>query len=174
MEHTNHRVLYKKIGNQLAHFFRGGGGSACICFFSFTLSCESQKTWNIGVLLAHRLRRWSNSKPTLAQRLMFAGNCYPVPTLMSREITLFHWIPKYNKSVFHLTVKYHQCCQTAFSLYTNLSSCRRNPFHLCQFFPQLLTAKSLPFIIHIIDESQQPANRVVFISYPSVLTPTRV
>ena len=28
---------------------------------------------NVGVLLAHRLRRWVNSKPTLTQRLMFAG-----------------------------------------------------------------------------------------------------
>ena len=28
---------------------------------------------NAGLLLAHRLRRWPNSKPTLAQRLMFAG-----------------------------------------------------------------------------------------------------
>ena len=28
---------------------------------------------NVGLLLAHRLRRWPNSKPTLAQRLMFAG-----------------------------------------------------------------------------------------------------
>ena len=27
---------------------------------------------NIGLLLAHRLRRWPNSKPALAQRLMFA------------------------------------------------------------------------------------------------------
>ena len=25
---------------------------------------------NVGLLLAHRLRRWPNSKPTLAQRLM--------------------------------------------------------------------------------------------------------
>ena len=28
---------------------------------------------NVGLLLAHRLRRWPNSKPTLAQRLTFAG-----------------------------------------------------------------------------------------------------
>ena len=28
---------------------------------------------NVGLLLAHRLRRWPNSKPTLGQRLMFGG-----------------------------------------------------------------------------------------------------
>ena len=31
---------------------------------------------NVGLLLAHRLRRWANSKPTLGQRLMFAGMAY--------------------------------------------------------------------------------------------------
>ena len=29
---------------------------------------------NVGLLLAHRLRRWPNSQPTLGQRLIFAGN----------------------------------------------------------------------------------------------------
>ena len=28
---------------------------------------------NVGLLLAHRLRRWPNSKPALDQRLVFAG-----------------------------------------------------------------------------------------------------
>ena len=28
---------------------------------------------NVGLLLVHRLRRWPNSKPTLGQRLIFAG-----------------------------------------------------------------------------------------------------
>ena len=28
---------------------------------------------NIGLLLIHRLRRWPNGKPTLGQRLKFAG-----------------------------------------------------------------------------------------------------
>ena len=28
---------------------------------------------SVGLLLVHRIRRWPNSKPTLAQRLMFAG-----------------------------------------------------------------------------------------------------
>ena len=32
-----------------------------------------QQTWYIGLLLAHCLRRWPNSKPTLGQRLIFAG-----------------------------------------------------------------------------------------------------
>ena len=34
----------------------------------------NMRRWlNVGLLLAHRLRRWPNSKPTLGQRLMFAG-----------------------------------------------------------------------------------------------------
>ena len=34
----------------------------------------NMRRWpNVGFLLAHRLRRWPNRKPTLAQRLMFAG-----------------------------------------------------------------------------------------------------
>ena len=31
---------------------------------------------NVGLLLAHRLRRWPNSKPALVQPLMFAGGTY--------------------------------------------------------------------------------------------------
>ena len=30
---------------------------------------------SVALLLAHSLRRWPNSEPTLAQRLMFAGMC---------------------------------------------------------------------------------------------------
>ena len=30
---------------------------------------------NAGLLFAHRLRRWSNTKPMLGQCLMFAGSC---------------------------------------------------------------------------------------------------
>ena len=34
----------------------------------------NMRRWpNVGSLLAHRPRRWSNSKSTMAQRLMFAG-----------------------------------------------------------------------------------------------------
>ena len=34
----------------------------------------NMRRWtNVGLLLAHRLRRWPNSKPMLGQRLMFAG-----------------------------------------------------------------------------------------------------
>ena len=34
----------------------------------------NMRRWpNVGLPLAHRLRRWLNSKPTLGQRLMFAG-----------------------------------------------------------------------------------------------------
>ena len=28
---------------------------------------------NVGLLLAHRQRRWTSSKPTLGQRILFAG-----------------------------------------------------------------------------------------------------
>ena len=35
---------------------------------------SNMRRWsNVGLLLAHRLRRLPNSKPTLDQRLMFAG-----------------------------------------------------------------------------------------------------
>ena len=34
----------------------------------------NMRRWpNVGLLLAHRLRSWPNSKPALSQRLMFAG-----------------------------------------------------------------------------------------------------
>ena len=38
----------------------------------------NMRCWlNAGLLLAHRLRRWTNSKPTLGQRLIFAGYTRP-------------------------------------------------------------------------------------------------
>ena len=34
----------------------------------------NMRRWpTVGLLLTHRLRRWPNGKPTLGQRLMFAG-----------------------------------------------------------------------------------------------------
>ena len=42
----------------------------CIC-----ADPENMRRWpNVGLLLAHRLRGWPNNKPTLAERLTFAGN----------------------------------------------------------------------------------------------------
>ena len=34
---------------------------------------DSQRRPDVGLMLAHRLRRWTNIKPTLGQRLVFAG-----------------------------------------------------------------------------------------------------
>ena len=31
---------------------------------------------NVGLMLVQRRKRWANIKPTLAQRLMFAGVCF--------------------------------------------------------------------------------------------------
>ena len=39
---------------------------------------------NAGLLLAHRLQRWPNSKPTLTQRLIFAG-VFPVTPAVHME-----------------------------------------------------------------------------------------
>ena len=37
----------------------------------------NMRRWhNVCLLLAHRLRRWPNSKPALGQRLMFAAQGY--------------------------------------------------------------------------------------------------
>ena len=34
----------------------------------------NRRLWpNVGIMLAHRLRRWSNIMPTVGQRLVFAG-----------------------------------------------------------------------------------------------------
>ena len=33
---------------------------------------------NVGLMLVHRLRRWANIKPTLGQRLVFAGSANSV------------------------------------------------------------------------------------------------
>ena len=42
---------------------------------STALNPANMRRWpNVGLPLAHRLRRLPNSKPTLGQRLMFAGN----------------------------------------------------------------------------------------------------
>ena len=38
-----------------------------------SLSSKQLVQPNVGLLLGHHLRRWTNSKPTLNQRLMFAG-----------------------------------------------------------------------------------------------------
>ena len=41
----------------------------------FDKSPANMRRWpNVGLLLAHRLRRWPYSKPTLGQRVMFAGS----------------------------------------------------------------------------------------------------
>ena len=35
---------------------------------------DKHETWrNVGLVLAHRRRRWANTKPTLRQRFVFAG-----------------------------------------------------------------------------------------------------
>ena len=42
------------------------------CFLD--LHPANTRRWtNVGLMLAHRLRRWANIKPTLIQRLVFAG-----------------------------------------------------------------------------------------------------
>ena len=40
---------------------------------------------NVGLLFAHRLRRWLNSKPRLGQRLIFAGYAVNVCNFFSQE-----------------------------------------------------------------------------------------
>ena len=40
---------------------------------SINFSANMRRGANVGLLLGQRRRRWAGSKPTLAQRLMFAG-----------------------------------------------------------------------------------------------------
>ena len=46
-----------------AHKFRERGGEPA----------STRRCPNVGLMLAHRLRRWTNISPTLGQRLVFAG-----------------------------------------------------------------------------------------------------
>ena len=50
---------------------------------------------NFGLLLAHRLRRWPNSKTTLGPRLMFAGNSWngKLIMLISNRNPASHMLP---------------------------------------------------------------------------------
>ena len=46
---------------------------------------------NVGLLLLQRRRRWANSKPTLGQRIMFAGSsadCEPRRLILQQEKTI--------------------------------------------------------------------------------------
>ena len=43
---------------------------------------------NANLLLAHRLRRWANSKPALDQRLMFAGIRHITFTVLQSQNTV--------------------------------------------------------------------------------------
>ena len=47
--------------------------ASCVSNWDIPYPANMRRWPNFGLLLAHRLRRWSNSKPTLGQRLMFAG-----------------------------------------------------------------------------------------------------
>ena len=46
---------------------------------------------NVGLPLAHCLQRWPNNKPTLAQRLMFAGEALTIRAAVTsdRKWTMF-------------------------------------------------------------------------------------
>ena len=49
-------------------------GWLCKQFIRSLSFLANMRRWpNVGLLLAYRLRRWPNRKPTLGQRLMFAG-----------------------------------------------------------------------------------------------------
>ena len=37
------------------------------------IPANTRRSPNVGLLLAHRLRRWPNINPTLGERLVFAG-----------------------------------------------------------------------------------------------------
>ena len=55
-------------------------------------SKQNMRRWpNIGLLLAHRLRRWANSKPALGQRLMVAGYS---PTVSLSITQQWNWPPR--------------------------------------------------------------------------------
>ena len=46
----------------------------CFLTFLYNYNPEDTSGWiNVGLTLVHRLRRWTNVKPTLIQRLMSAG-----------------------------------------------------------------------------------------------------
>ena len=75
---------------------------------------------NVDLLLAHRLRRWPNSKPTLGQRLMFAGVQYKEP------------LKAFGKSwVFILSRYCHECPESDAKQYSPifaLIECHRTLF----------------------------------------------
>ena len=54
------------------------GSTSCICCL-INRSRSRTRCWtNVVLMLAHRLRRWSNLKPTLAERLVYAGWVLPL------------------------------------------------------------------------------------------------
>ena len=42
-------------------------------FYSYMYLANTTRWPSVGLMLAHRLRRWPNIKPALGQRLVFAG-----------------------------------------------------------------------------------------------------
>ena len=44
-------------------------------FYTRKIPTDTRRLTNAGSMFAHRLRRWTNIKPALVQRLVFAGIC---------------------------------------------------------------------------------------------------
>ena len=49
--------------------------SGCAKFVAARLAQQTRGSAIVGLMLVQRLRRWPNIKPTMSQRLLFAGNC---------------------------------------------------------------------------------------------------
>ena len=74
-----------------------------------TLTPANMRRWpNVGLLLVQRRRRWANSKPTLGQRLIFAGTAPCIQPAITKKNNWSHLENKFNPSgagtVFKISV----------------------------------------------------------------------
>ena len=66
---------------------------------------NTKRSANVGTMLAHRLRRWSNTVPTLAERLVFAGWTMPVWHL-AYYVVMIPFLSK-SDAAREITLSYH-------------------------------------------------------------------
>ena len=69
--------------------------------FTVIYPANTRRSPNVGLMLGHRLRRWSNITPTLGERLVFAGIWHVVLLDVCDQYLRSHCLRK-SKEVFIL------------------------------------------------------------------------